>query len=216
MLPQFHRLLSTGSPLPLFESSVPSVSEQKEEFLSSSADAYFPEDLLEEHLQEDSLLRMGFSDHKSQILGNRLQLVECRDGDYALFFPTGRNTDRIGGALCSRDTASKWHVSINAASHHSLQPLWNSSISLRQPVLQLSAVRKDPWDPGYGCLVAARSLYKVQFLTANQEESQFDFTLPMTASFSKYVSHVAWNQHVQGEAAVVLETGEVLLFDLQL
>lgn len=73
-LPQ--RLLSTGSPLPLFESSVPSVSEQKEEFLSSSADAYFPEDLLEEHLQEDSLLRMGFSDHKSQILGNRLQLVE--------------------------------------------------------------------------------------------------------------------------------------------
>ncbi|XP_024394166.1 uncharacterized protein [Physcomitrium patens] len=212
-LPQ--RLLSTGSPLPLFESSVPSVSEQKEEFLSSSADAYFPEDLLEEHLQEDSLLRMGFSDHKSQILGNRLQLVECRDGDYALFFPTGRNTDRIGGALCSRDTASKWHVSINAASHHSLQPLWNSSISLRQPVLQLSAVRKDPWDPGYGCLVAARSLYKVQFLTANQEESQFDFTLPMTASFSKYVSHVAWNQHVQGEAAVVLETGEVLLFDLQ-
>lgn len=50
--------------------------QQKEEFLSSSADAYFPEDLLEEHLQEDSLLRMGFSDHKSQILGNRLQLVE--------------------------------------------------------------------------------------------------------------------------------------------
>lgn len=152
------------------------------------------------------------------IISPRFLAIACnlwRDGDYALFFPTGRNTDRIGGALCSRDTASKWHVSINAASHHSLQPLWNSSISLRQPVLQLSAVRKDPWDPGYGCLVAARSLYKVQFLTANQEESQFDFTLPMTASFSKYVSHVAWNQHVQGEAAVVLETGEVLLFDLQ-
>ena len=35
--------------------------------------------------------------------------------------------------------------------------------------LQLSAVRKDPWDPDCGCLVAARSLYKVQFLTANQE-----------------------------------------------
>lgn len=35
--------------------------------------------------------------------------------------------------------------------------------------MQLSAVRKDPWDPDCGFLVAARSLYKVQFLTANQE-----------------------------------------------
>ena len=42
-----------------------------------------------------------------------------------------------------------------------------------------------------------------------------DFTLPMTASFGKYVSHVAWNQHIQGEAAVVLESGEVHIFDLQ-
>ncbi|KAG0585922.1 hypothetical protein KC19_2G049800 [Ceratodon purpureus] len=212
-LPQ--RLLSTGSPLPLFESSVPSVSEQKEEFLSFSGDAYVPEDLLEEHLQEDILLRKGLSAYGSQILGNRLQLVECRDGDYALFFPTGSNADRIGGALCSRDTVKKWHVSTNAPSRHSEQPLWNSSISLRQPIFQLSAVRKDPWDPDCGCLVAARSLYKVQFLTANQEGLEVDFTLPMTASFGKYVSHVAWNQHIQGEAAVVLETGEILLFDLQ-
>lgn len=36
-------------------------------------------------------------------------------------------------------------------------------------LLQLSAVRKDPWDPDCGFLVAARSLYKVQFLSANQE-----------------------------------------------
>jgi len=35
--------------------------------------------------------------------------------------------------------------------------------------LQLSAVRKDLWDPDCGFLVAARSLYKVQFFTANQE-----------------------------------------------
>lgn len=35
--------------------------------------------------------------------------------------------------------------------------------------LQLSAVRKDPWDPDRGFLVAARSLYKVDFLSANQE-----------------------------------------------
>lgn len=50
--------------------------QQKEEFLSFSGDAYVPEDLLEEHLREDILLRKGLSVYGSQILGNRLQLVE--------------------------------------------------------------------------------------------------------------------------------------------
>ena len=50
--------------------------QQKEEFLSFSGDAYVPEDLLEEHIQEDILLRKGLSAYGSQILGNRLQLVE--------------------------------------------------------------------------------------------------------------------------------------------
>ena len=60
---------------------------------------------------------------------------QCRDGDYALFFPTGNNADRIGGALCSRDTVAKVHVS--AASRLSGVPSWNSSISLRQPIFQV-------------------------------------------------------------------------------
>ena len=50
--------------------------QQKEEFLSFPGDAYVPEDLLEEHLQEDTVLRKAFSAYSSQILGNRLQLVE--------------------------------------------------------------------------------------------------------------------------------------------
>lgn len=73
-LPQL--LLSTGSPLPQFESSIPTVSEQQEEFLSFSGEAYVPEDLLKEYLEEDILLRKGLSAYASQILGNRLQLVE--------------------------------------------------------------------------------------------------------------------------------------------
>ena len=47
--------------------------------------------------------------------------------------------------------------------------LWKQLKLVGYVHLQLSAVRKDPWDPDCGCLVAARSLYKVQFLTANQE-----------------------------------------------
>lgn len=56
--------------------------QQKEEFLSYPGDAYVPEDLLEEHLQEDTVLRKGLSAYSSQILGNRLQLVEV------LIFPS--------------------------------------------------------------------------------------------------------------------------------
>jgi hypothetical protein len=46
---------------------------------------------------------------------------------------------------------------------------WKQSELVGYLLLQLSAVRKDPWDPDCGCLVAARSFYNVQFLTANQE-----------------------------------------------
>ena len=55
--------------------------QQTEDFLSRSPDAFFPEALVEEHLQEDEALRKALIANSSQVLGNRLQILEVLKPD---------------------------------------------------------------------------------------------------------------------------------------
>jgi hypothetical protein len=47
------------------------------------------------------------------------------------------------------------------------------------------------------------------------QDTDTEFTTPIVATFESQPSHVSWNLHMPWEAAVVLETGEVCLFDIQ-
>lgn len=55
--------------------------QQTEDFLSRSPDAFFPEALVEEHLQEDEALKKALIANSSQVLGNRLQVLKVLSPD---------------------------------------------------------------------------------------------------------------------------------------
>jgi hypothetical protein len=62
--------------------------QQTEDFLSRSPDAFFPEALVEEHLEEDEALRKALIANSSQVLGNRLQILKVLSPDAFIIVKT--------------------------------------------------------------------------------------------------------------------------------
>jgi hypothetical protein len=140
-----------------------------------------------------------------------------------MFFTTGENADVIGSVLCSVGSDGAWHLHNHGMhttrhdpiSHQLPQNGCTTSPPLGHPIVQLSAIRKSKWDTDCASLLAARSSFMVQFMGVHREDTDTEFTTPIVTTFESQPSHVSWNLHMPWEAAVVLETGEVHLFDIQ-
>ncbi|KAH7373025.1 hypothetical protein KP509_17G033600 [Ceratopteris richardii] len=78
---------------------------QVDDFLEKSQEDFFPKDLLCERLEEN-LLDIGCNN--SFNVGNRLEGLENRDGTRQLFFPVGKDINRVGSCfLSSKSYAEK-------------------------------------------------------------------------------------------------------------
>ncbi|KAG6551272.1 hypothetical protein Mapa_007199 [Marchantia paleacea] len=213
-------LISTGHAVEDQESAAVKTREQTKSFLLSTAAPFIPAGLLEDHLKEDAALKKAECSQKKQYNANRLQSVKCSDGNIILFFPCGKTGEKIGSSLCYPRVDGAWYPvkksSTAASFDDSDEAQWSVSPSFRQPILQLSAVmvQTDVAD-GYGHVyIAARTSYQVHFCIVIREVERIRFVSTYAATFHAHVSHVTWNPHLYREAAVMLESGVVSLFDV--
>ncbi|BFI31799.1 hypothetical protein AXG93_2446s1230 [Marchantia polymorpha subsp. ruderalis] len=213
-------LISTGHAVEVQESAAVKTRQQTKSFLLSTAAPFVPVGLLEDHLEEDAALIKAEGTQKKQNNGNRLQSVKCSDGNIIIFFPCGKTGEKIGSSLCYPSVDGAWYPikkSSTGASFDDLDEVqWSVSPSLRQPILQLSAVmvQTDGEDRNGHVYIAARTSYQVFFCVVIREVERIRFMSTYAATFHTHVSHVTWNPHLHREAAVMLESGVVSLFDV--
>lgn len=213
-----HCVLKTGFPmLYTFNERVEKPVVQAHDFLGNFKEAFLPEETLIENLQQDALLKTAMAQSSNYLLGNRLGGIQIREGMLQLFFPAGANCDSVGSCICVQKSdgmlRSKWCVcdGIEGTRPYSL------SSSLRQPILQI-AVAKNESCGNSGILeasIAVRTPYQVHWLTSRAEDDCMALGSKEVTAFEHTTSHVAWNPHLPGEAAIVLENGDVEIVDLK-
>eukprot|EP00250_Pteridium_aquilinum_P006104 c16085_g1_i1 orf=23-2311(-) len=182
---------------------------QVEGFLGEYREAFFPQELLIETLQEDVTSQNCYS------VGNRLEGLKNRDGRLQLFFPVGENIDRIGSCIFFPDsTAALARRKFCSDIDNDL--LYSSSSSVRQPILQIAANRigSSLGSELANVPLAARTSYQVHWLTSRIQNDSYSLTWEGVENFNHGTSDVGWNPHYPGEASVILENGDLNIFDL--
>lgn len=156
---------------------------------------------------------------------NTLQILRRSTGDLILFFPTGDNADRIGYVLFS---SSNHKILISkdgdifkqrhGLHHHILKffVIGANAIAPDSSSLPLSSSSNSLTE---GFLLAC-TLYSVHWFAVETTVSHSgDLDMPVlvhlaSAEFGIRVQHACWSPHMQGESAVLLDNGELRLFDL--
>ncbi|XP_077212436.1 TATA box-binding protein associated factor RNA polymerase I subunit C [Tasmannia lanceolata] len=146
---------------------------------------------------------------------NSLHVIRRPNLHLILFFPTGDNSDRIGYMVLS----SKQRILMDNDGNG----IFMVPRGLNHRILNLSATFVDPMDyfPSgnssvEGFLLAC-SLYSIHWFRI---ESRDNTDIPAlvhlaTADFRCCVSHACWSPHLREECVVLLESGELRLFDLK-
>ncbi|KAI5074553.1 hypothetical protein GOP47_0010514 [Adiantum capillus-veneris] len=185
--------------------------QQVDDFLEKYKEAFFPNDLLCQHLQEDALLRLESSQNCFKV-GNRLEGITNREGALQIFFPVGENSDQLGSCLLPFKSKSSRRI----CGDDGTDMLYSSSLPVRQPILQISANKiVSSWDSKLACVpLAVRTPYQVHWLTSQFQDNDISLTSGGVENFDYGTSHVVWNPHLSGEAAVILRNGVVNVFNL--
>eukprot|EP01018_Ginkgo_biloba_P003789 Gb_27337 [translate_table: standard] len=213
-------LLPTGCKLDRFVDTCSSPNIQVQGFLGGFRESFVPYDVLNQCVAEDMYKKLSTYFNSNQILGNCLQGLKCRDGTMQFFFPVGANMDQIGSIVCSNAEMGSSNNCKQLPSLHGINVLkrksFTISLSLHHPIIQLAAVGRDPLIT-HECIegfLLARTSYAVHWFRAETREGFPTLNHLATANFKKGVSYVCWNPHLPEESAVILENGELRLFDL--
>ncbi|GAB4850607.1 hypothetical protein Ancab_029916 [Ancistrocladus abbreviatus] len=152
---------------------------------------------------------------------NRLELLLCPNNRILAFFPTGENLDRVGSLVLScRDSCSR--VCLDGGGD-----VMMSMVKFNHRILQLSASRVDfsssfSGAEGY-CVfgfLMARTMYSVHWFRVGIRGLDSNSDKPVLVYLggklfkSCSVVHACWNPHLPEESLVLLESGELFLFDM--
>lgn len=213
-------LLSTGYKPDSFVQRFPKTSDQVDGFLGGFKESFIPYDVLDQFVAEDMHMQHTISLNSKQNFGNRLQGLKCRDGTVQLFFPDGVNNNQIGSFFCSRKENKSWSICKQTSDAHGINVLERSffpiSSSVHHPILELAVIGRDPliFDDSTEGFLLARTAYAVHWFRAETREGFPMLSHLAVANFKKGVSHACWNPHLPEESAVILENGELRLFDI--
>ncbi|XP_058733581.1 uncharacterized protein LOC131605215 [Vicia villosa] len=208
---------------PLFSSTIPSLSLPHhlltERYLVSSDPSILPSTASSIATLFDSPIEV--IDHNvSHFLHNRINLLKCRDSpNVVILFPAGANDESIGffmlrvkdsvldtrldvkGNVFRASTGSKsriFRMLVNAVTDSELGGAYDSSLVI-----------------GY---LLASSLYSVCWFTVNHNlnmDSPSMSYLGTSKVFKETVVHACWSPHILEESLVLLESGQLFLFDLE-
>ncbi|KAA8546246.1 hypothetical protein F0562_003015 [Nyssa sinensis] len=162
------------------------------------------------------------SDAASALLHNRLQLLRCGPGSSHVlaFFPTGDNSDRIGFVVLSikdcnlnvRGDGGGILKAKNKLNHQILKLLVN-------PSGDSSSSSGDSRFTTVGYLLAC-TMYSVHWFSVGIRGLGSDLENPVIIMmgckfFKSSVVHACWSPHLPEESVVLLDSGELFLFDLE-
>lgn len=213
-------LLSTGYKSDSFVHRFSKTSDQVVGFLGGFRESFIPYDVLDQFVAEDMHMKHTNSLNSKQIFGNRLQGLKCRDGTVQLFFPDGVNKSQIGSVFCSGKENKPWSICKQMPDAHGTNVLerclFPISSSVHHPILELTVIGRDPLisDDSTEGFLLARTAYAVHWFRAETREGFPMLSHLAVANFKKGVSHACWNPHLPEESAVILENGELRLFDI--
>lgn len=213
-------LLSTGYKPDSFVQRFAKTSDQVDGFLGGFKESFIPYDVLDKVVAEDMHMQHTISLNSKQNLGNRLQGLKCRDGTVQLFFPDGVNNNQIGSVFCSWNENKPWSICKQMSDSHGINAFEKSffpiSSSVHHPILELAVIGRDPLisDDSTEGFLLARTAYAVHWFRAETREGFPMLSHLAAANFKKGVSHACWNPHLPEESAVILENGELRLFDI--
>lgn len=208
-------VLNTGCAFSFASHQQANPQHQVEDFLGGYKEAFFPQEPLIENLQEDASLNSTIAQSCSYSVGNRLEGIQNREGRLQLFFPVGANIDRVGSCIYfPKSNGSVWSKEKPSADNGEE---YSSSSSVCQPILQIAANKNEAFCSSEltNVPLAVRTLYQIHWLTSEMEKDCISFGSEGLENFQHCTSHVAWNPHLLGEAAVILENGDVNFFDLR-
>ncbi|KAJ8428238.1 hypothetical protein Cgig2_009953 [Carnegiea gigantea] len=161
-----------------------------------------------------SAIANSFDDYTSNdaILHNRLEPLICPGNRVIVFFPSGKNLDRVGFLVLSlRDT----NLVVDSN--------FSSSLEFKNQFVRLCACPVEEYVmDGYSVVgfLMACTLYAVHWFAVKLGGHGSDFGTPVlkflgTKLFkSCAVAYACWNPHLSGECLVLLESGELFLFDM--
>ncbi|KAF9596383.1 hypothetical protein IFM89_009731 [Coptis chinensis] len=149
---------------------------------------------------------------------NNLQLLKCSKTDFLLFFPTGDDLNRVGFVKLVWN-GSKFDISDSDDDLMTTEHEFDDGLCQ----ISVSAVSVDDFEAignsviGYllaSCLDTVH-LYRVEI-----RNSYTDFEKPVLAylgskEFDCRVVHACWSPHLPEECLVLLETGDLFLFDME-
>ncbi|XP_058730101.1 uncharacterized protein LOC131602110 [Vicia villosa] len=207
----------------LFSSTIPSLSLPHhlltERYLVSSDPSILPSTASSIATLFDSPIQV--IDHNvSQFLHNRIHLLKCRDSpNVVILFPTGANDESIGFfMLCVKDSLLETRLDVKGnvfrASTGSKSRIFRMSVN---PVTdsELGGASDSSLVIGY---LLASSLYSVCWFTVNHNLNMHSPSMSYLGTskvFKETVVHACWSPHILEESLVLLESGQLFLFDLE-
>ncbi|XP_057854235.2 uncharacterized protein LOC131064178 isoform X1 [Cryptomeria japonica] len=205
------QLLSTGYRSDLNVKVSLNLDDEVDRIQGQNGESFVPYEVLHECVAEDMNEQQLVSVNSNLVFGNLLQGLKCRDGTLQLFFPVGANMSEIGSICYDKEMKCLKHWK---ELHHNghIFPISNSY----HPILQLATVGRSvlAFDDSTEGFLLARTANAVHWFRAETIEGGHTLKHMAFAKFRVGVSHACWNPHLPEESAVILENGELRLFDI--
>ncbi|OVA18929.1 hypothetical protein BVC80_8935g30 [Macleaya cordata] len=161
-------------------------------------------------------------DETDPISNNNLQFLRCPNTDILIFFPTGENSERVGFVKLALKNPKPEITVDKGGNIFTAETGFNFRI-LKIMVTSVAAAGSGfPLVSGHsitaGFLLAC-TLYSVHWFRVDIGILGSDFEKPVlvhlgTKDFKSSVLHACWSPHLLEESVVLLENGELFLFDL--
>ncbi|KAI3854637.1 hypothetical protein MKX03_005233 [Papaver bracteatum] len=147
---------------------------------------------------------------------NNLGYIKCPDNDILVFFPTGDNLHKLGRAKLSLKIDEIPETEIYDASDCDCGVIVKIMVNSVWEPADFASVEGFPPPSvvtlGYLSACTTRSVHWFQIDWGRKEDQHVLVNLG-SEQFSASVLHACWNPHVNFESLVLLDSGELILFD---
>ncbi|CAN6465666.1 unnamed protein product [Victoria cruziana] len=207
-----------GKPPPSYEPSSDVVLFDSIDAFHRSFDQYVPFPVLSSTAHEDDRDNRRISDCVFHT--NALQKLECRNGDFLLLFPVGDNADAIGAVIFSGDVqkdAPERLRTEDKGSFFRLSPGQGHRIlriSVQSRVSHPPSWSSQAFFPSTEGLLLACTFYSVHWYRVDIKDGRPALVCLVFATFRSRICHACWSPHLPEESAIILDNGELRLFDL--